>query len=137
MPERDSPLPRFIAELRIVMSEEFTQYELRDIGWYKFINGLDAESAKSPLELACKAFIDTTMSPEVDPQENDYATRIATVIFAYLFSQYGRIVSREQGKELTRRWLHQRAVSAGTAPIRKWFDEVYGNEEWPRKPKLF
>lgn len=139
MPSSETPSPQFVADLRIAMSVEFSFYEQQDINWRKFINSSDATTAKTPLELACKAFIDMLLSPELDAEKNDYPARICTVLFAFLAHQYGRYVSRDQGKELWRRWVHYRsgASKLGTKPIRDWFDEAFGKESWPRRRELF
>lgn len=107
-----------------------------DIGWYKFRDGFEANNAKSPLDLARSAFIDLMLSPEVDADRNDYPNRIGTCLLAYLRDQYGRMASREQAYDLARRWaLYKSGATKTTGSIRAWFDEVYGNEPWPKPPK--
>ncbi len=139
MPDSDSPRPQFAIDFRVMVSLEFDQDELEGIGWHKFFKGLDARGAETPLELARMAFIDLMLSPEVDPNnsDNDYSVRVGACVFGYLTDKYARSASRDQANELAKRWARRKSGSGATKPISDWFDEVYGGEEWPRKPKLF
>lgn len=133
MPKDDSDRPPFVVRLRIFVSDYFPDYEERvSIGWNKFFRSSEPDTARTPVELACKAFIDLMLSPEVADGGNDLPVRIMTCLFAYLCDQYKKAVPPDRASELGKLWTrYQAGASPGTADMRGWFAKMYADVPWP------